>query len=101
MIARMWHGSTRPADADRYVAHLRHTVIPELSSIAGYRGIQVLRRVQGERVEFLVMTLWESMDAIRGFAGQDIDVAVVTREAQALLSDYDRHAAHYEVPLSL
>jgi heme-degrading monooxygenase HmoA len=97
MIARIWNGSTREVDADRYVTHLRRTVIPELASIDGYRGIQVLRRPQGDTTEFIVMTLWESMTAIRDFTGPDTDVAVVAPEAQALLKKYDRHVAHYEV----
>jgi heme-degrading monooxygenase HmoA len=97
MIARMWNGSTRQADADQYITHLRRHVIPQLASIDGYRGIQVLRRHQEDTTEFVVMTLWESMEAIRGFTGPDTDAAVVAPEAQALLSKYDRRVAHYEV----
>ena len=100
MIARIWNGSTRAADADRYLAHLRQNVMPELASIGGYGGIHVLRRQRDEVTEFVVMTLWESMDAIRGFTGPDTEVAVVAPEAQALLSQYDRHATHYEVVTS-
>ena len=97
MIARIWHGSTRQTDADRYVTHLRRNVIPQLASIDGYRGIQVLRRQHEDDAEFVVMTLWESMAAIRDFTGPDTDAAVVAPEAQALLKKYDRHVAHYEV----
>jgi len=97
MIARMWNGSTPHADADRYVTHLHHNVIPQLASIDGYRGIRVLRRQHEGSTEFVVMTLWESMAAIRHFTGPDTDVAVVAPEAQALLKKYDRHVAHYEV----
>jgi heme-degrading monooxygenase HmoA len=97
MIARIWNGSTRQADADRYVTHLRRHVIPQLASIDGYRGIQVLRRQQVDGTEFIVMTLWESMTAIGDFTGPDTDAAVVAPEAQALLQTYDRHVTHYEV----
>ena len=97
MIARIWNGSTRDVDADRYLTHLRRHVIPELTSIDGYRGIQVLRRQQAGTTEFLVLTRWESMAAIRHFTGPDTDAAVVAPEAQALLQTYDRHVAHYDV----
>jgi heme-degrading monooxygenase HmoA len=101
MIARTWRGSTGRADADRYVTHLRQNVVPELSSIHGYCGIQVLRRSHADAIDFIVITLWESMDAIRGFTGPDTDMAVVAPEAQALLTSYDRHATHYDVAMSV
>ena len=97
MIARVWHGSTRPSDADRYIAHLRQNVFPELKAIEGFRGVQLLRRARGDRVDFTVITTWESLDAIRRFAGADSEVAVVAPEAQAILTSYDRRAAHYEI----
>ena len=71
MIARVWHGSTKPADADRYVAHLRQNVLPELTAIDGFRGLQLLRRARGDRVDFTVITTWDSLGAICGFAGAD------------------------------
>jgi len=97
MIARVWHGSTKPADADRYVAHLRQNVLPELRAIAGFRGEQILRRARGDRVDFTVITLWDSIEAIARFAGPDPEVAVVAPDAQAILTAYDRRAAHYDV----
>ena len=97
MIARVWHGSTRPADADRYVAHLRQNVVPELRGIEGFRGVQLLRRARGDRVDFIVTTMWESVEAIARFAGTDPEMAVVAPEAQAILTLYDRRAAHYDV----
>jgi heme-degrading monooxygenase HmoA len=100
MIARVWHGSTRPADADRYVAHLRQNVVPELRGIEGFRGVQLLRRARGDRVDFIVMTMWESVEAIAKFAGADPEVAVVAPEAQAILTSYDRRAVHYDVVLT-
>jgi heme-degrading monooxygenase HmoA len=97
MIARVWHGSTRPADADRYVSHLRRNVFHELSAIAGFRGVQLLRRADEESVDFVVITTWESLDAIRRFAGTDAEAAVIAPEAQAILASYDRRAVHYEI----
>ncbi len=97
MIARVWHGSTKPLDADRYVSHLQDTVIPGLHAIDGFRGVQLLRRARGDRVDFTVITLWDSLDAICRFAGTDPEVAVVAPEAQAILTAYDRRAAHYDV----
>jgi len=97
MIARVWHGSTKPADAERYIAHLRQTVMPELRAIDGFRAVQLLRRARGDRVDFTVITTWTSLDAISRFAGTDPEVAVVAPEAQAILTAYDRRVAHYDV----
>jgi heme-degrading monooxygenase HmoA len=97
MIARVWRGSTRAAHADDYLRHLKTRVLPELSSIGGHRGVDVLRRPHDDGVEFVVITWWESIDAIRSFAGPDVERAVVPAEAQALLEEYDRRARHYEL----
>jgi heme-degrading monooxygenase HmoA len=72
-------------------------VVPELAAIPGYREVRLMRREEGGGVEFLVMTLWESMDAIRRFAGEHPERAVVEPEARAVLSDYDDFVRHYEV----
>ena len=94
MIARLWRGRARtPKDADAYQRHVTGTVLPSIASIEGHRGAQVLRR--GE--EFLVITFWESMDAIRRFAGEDPERAVVEPEARAVLADFDDFVRHYEV----
>jgi heme-degrading monooxygenase HmoA len=100
MIARVWHGSTRPADADRYVSHLRRNVFPELSAMAGFRGVQLFRRLREDSVDFVVTTTWESLDAIRRFAGPAAEAAVIAPEAQAILTSYDRRAVHYDVVLT-
>lgn len=94
MIARLWRGSAASAaNADAYQRHVRGHVLPELHKIPGHRGAQVLRRDQ----EFLVITFWESMDAIRRFAGDDAERAVVEPEARAVLKAYDELVSHYEV----
>ena len=98
MIARLWRGAT--ADQRKphaYVLHLRTNVVPELVAIPGYRDVRLLRREEGGRTEFLVMTLWDSMEAIRRFAGENPERAVVEPEARAVLADYDDFVRHYEV----
>jgi heme-degrading monooxygenase HmoA len=91
MIARLWRGVAK--DAAAYLRHLDGNVVPELKKIAGYRGYRVLRREQ----EILVMTLWESMAAVRAFAGADPEKAVVEPEARAVLAEFDDFVRHYEV----
>jgi heme-degrading monooxygenase HmoA len=91
MIARLWRGAARNAAA--YLRHLDGKVLPALRTIPGFQGLRVLRR---ER-EILVMTFWDSMDAIRAFAGDEPEKAVVEPEARAVLVEFDDFARHYEV----
>lgn len=100
MIARVWRGYTAPEKAHLYLEHLEQNVFPELYQIGGFRGANVLQREQDGDVEFVVMTLWESMDAIRQFAGENADVAVVAPAAQAVLHQYDATVTHYEIALT-
>jgi len=100
MIARMWRGSALPEKADDYVKHLEMSVLPELREIDGFQGIQLMRKHSSEAVEFIVLTFWESMDAIRKFAGEDADVAVVAPAAQPLFREYDPRVKHFEVVLN-
>jgi antibiotic biosynthesis monooxygenase (ABM) superfamily enzyme len=99
MIARLWHGYTRPADADAYERLLRDEIFRGIASraIPGYRGIELFRRQAGQEVEFVTLMRFDSLDAVRAFAGEDHETAVVPPEAQALLMRYDRRSAHYEV----
>ncbi|HZO03847.1 MAG TPA: antibiotic biosynthesis monooxygenase [Burkholderiales bacterium] len=98
MIARLWRGVARDrGHAEAYLRHLNANVLPSLKTIEGHRGLRVLRRDEGARVEFLVMTLWDSMDAIRRFAGEHPERAVVEPEARAALAEYDDFVRHYEV----
>jgi heme-degrading monooxygenase HmoA len=96
MIARVWRGIAAPETAYDYLEHLRHIIFPELSKIAGYRGASVMRRDSDEGVEFTVQTLWESLDAIRQFAGDQVETAVVAPAAQPLFRSYDHTVTHYE-----
>lgn len=97
MVVRAWRGQATPDHAPAYAKHAVERVFPELSRIDGHRGAYLLRRSDGETVEFLVLTLWESMDAVRRFAGPSPERAVVEPEAQAVLSRFDDFVRHYEV----
>jgi len=74
-IARLWEGSTRAADADRYLEYLRRTGLADYERATGNRGVLALRSVEGDRADFLLLSFWDSESAIRGFAGNPIDRA--------------------------
>ena len=99
MIARLWHGYTRPADADAYERLLREEIFRGIASqaIPGYRGIELFRRTAAEEVEFVTLMRFDSLDAVRAFAGEDHEAAVVPPAARALLVRYDPRSAHYEM----
>ena len=100
MIARHWRGWTEVENADAYEALLRNRVLPSLREIDGYRGGYVLRRDSAHEVEFVVVNLFESLEAVKRFAGVDYSVAVFEPEARALLSRIEKTAIHYEVRVS-
>ncbi|MDQ3696389.1 MAG: antibiotic biosynthesis monooxygenase [Chloroflexota bacterium] len=97
MIARQWRGWTTTEHADAYEALIRETIFPKLQRIEGARGGYLLRRDTGDGVELVTITLFDSMAAIRRFAGVDAEVAVVSPEARQLLTRFDDRVAHYEV----
>lgn len=97
MIARLWHGWASAANADAYQTFLCATFLPAINRIVGYQGARVLRRVDGDKVEFLTITYFESLDAIRAFSGQDYETANVAPEARRLLARFDQRCAHYHV----
>jgi heme-degrading monooxygenase HmoA len=99
MIARLWRGIAVREKAEDYVRHLQRSVLPELYQIDGFRGAYVLRRDLNNGVEFTVQTLWESMDAIRKFAGENVEAAVVAPAARSLFREFDSTATHYEIVL--
>jgi len=96
-VVRMWRGQTLPENADAYHRHVTETVFPALTRIAGHEGAFVLRRETEGRVEFLVVTLWQSMDAVRSFAGADAERAVIEPAARAVLVELDDFVRHYRV----
>jgi len=96
-VVRSWKGSTTTSHADQYLAHVTTAVFPRLRRIPGFLSGRVLRRSMNDRTEFLVMTEWSSLDAIRAFAGNTIEKAVIDPLARAWLSDADEAVSHYEV----
>lgn len=97
MIARTWRGATRAADADRYVEYLHRSGFPGYREVEGNRGVLALRRVRGDRAEFLLVTLWDSPEAVRRFAGDQPERAVFYPEDDRFLIERDEHVDHYEV----
>ena len=99
MISRIWHGWTTPENADAYESLLRHEILLGIQDrqIAGFRGIQLLRRSLATAVEFVTIMEFDSLDAVRAFAGEDYEAAVVPPQARALLSRFDERSRHYEV----
>jgi heme-degrading monooxygenase HmoA len=99
MIYRVWRGWTSARNAAAYESLLKSEIFVGISArhIKGYRGIQLLRRDQEGEVEFMTIMRFESLDAVRKFAGADYEVAVVPPKARALLDRYDERSAHYEL----
>jgi heme-degrading monooxygenase HmoA len=97
VVVRAWTGYAAPAESQRYLKHLLGSVRPKLDRMAGFRGMYLLQRAGPEEVEFLVLTLWDSMDAVRRFAGERPESAVVEPEARAALIRFDDTVKHYEV----
>jgi heme-degrading monooxygenase HmoA len=97
MIARTWSGATSAADADTYLDYLHRTGLAGYRGTPGNRGVLALRRLAGDRAEFLLVTLWDSEEAIRRFAGDDIERAVFYPEDDRFLVARDERVRHYEV----
>ena len=101
MIARLWRGWTSREKADAYERLLRERVLPGLKRLDGYRGGYILRQEGIEEVEFVVMNLFESLEAVQAFAGPEYTVPVFDPEARQLLSKVEPIARHYEVKTTL
>jgi heme-degrading monooxygenase HmoA len=97
MIARIWRGAVRREDRDAYADYIRDTGIAGYRATPGNQGAWMLRRDVGERTEFLTFTLWDSLDAVRAFAGDDVDTAVYYPEDDRYLVEREDTVAHYEV----
>ena len=97
MIARIWRGLTREADKDSYFEYLQKTGLKDYSAIKGNRGVWVLRRVQGGEAEFVLISLWESCDAVKAFAGTQFETAVYYPEDKRFLLELEPQVAHYEI----
>jgi heme-degrading monooxygenase HmoA len=97
MIARIWHGVTPEPKSDEYHDYLMRTGVKEVGAKQGNLGVYVLRRVHDKQAEFLFVSLWESFDAIRKFAGTDIEKAVYYPEDKEFLVELEPNVYHYEV----
>jgi heme-degrading monooxygenase HmoA len=100
MIARVWSARAAPDLAPAYAEHLRRQVLPAVRKLDGYAGALLLERPAPDGAEVLVITFWQSADAVRGFAGADVEAAVIAEEAAALLDQFDRRVRHYEVAVA-
>ena len=97
MISRQWRGLARPDRAAEYERHLRTETFPSLKRIPGFVDASILKRTLANGVEFLVVSRWESPEAIARFAGADVEAAVVPAKVQPMMIEYDQRARHYEV----
>lgn len=97
MIERVWSARTTRQGAVQYADHFKRVVVPALTVLDGYRGARLLERELDGGIEVVVVTRWYSLDAIRAFAGQELDRAVVDPDAAVLFSDFDRKVRHYGV----
>lgn len=102
VIARYWRGWTTPENADAYEALVSGTVLPGIAAraLAGYHGAYLLLREIGHEVEFATIMLFDSIEHVRSFAGDDYEAAYVPPAARAVLSRFDERSAHYEVLLT-
>jgi len=97
VIARLWHGAVPASKAREYERYLEATGIPDYRATQGNRGVLVLRRLEGDRAHFLLISFWESLEAIRGFAGDDLERARYYPEDAQYLVELEPRVTHYEV----
>jgi heme-degrading monooxygenase HmoA len=100
VIARIWHGWTKPENADRYEKLLKEEIFPGIADkkVAGYKGIQLFRRPIGDgEVEFITLMWFDSLAAVKRFAGEEYERAYVPPEAREVLARFDERSQHYEI----
>ncbi len=97
MIARIWRGMTRADQADAYYDYLERTGLKDYRATAGNRGVWVLRQLRDDKATFLLISLWDSIESIRHFAGDDIETAVYYPEDRAFLLELEPTVSHYDV----
>jgi heme-degrading monooxygenase HmoA len=97
VIARIWHGYTKPENADAYEAKLKPELLPGISKVKGYQSSFLLRREKGAEVAFITIMLWDSIDAIRAFAGADYETSIIPEDRRKYLTRHDAKATHYEI----
>jgi antibiotic biosynthesis monooxygenase (ABM) superfamily enzyme len=96
MITRLWRGWTARDNADAYERFLLYELFPSMRDVPGFRNADVLRRGDGSEVAFVILTRFDSLEAIRLFAGENYEVPVIEPTARALLTHYDKRAQHYD-----
>ncbi len=98
MIARLWRAAAKAGEsADAYCSHFATEVVPRLKAIDGQHGALLLKRPAGQQVEFIALTLWDSIETVKQFTGPDVEVAIVEPQARAVLSTFDAVVTHYEI----
>ena len=99
MIARIWHGYTKKEDSDAYEHLLRTEVFPsiEIKNVIGYRKISLLKRVLAKEAEFITIMLFDDIQSVKQFTGEDYEQSYVPEKAKALLSRHDERSQHYEI----
>jgi heme-degrading monooxygenase HmoA len=97
MIARLWRGAVRKDDADAYAEYMQDTGVAGYAGTPGNRGVYMLRRDLGDRCEYLMVSLWDSLEAVEAFAGEDYKTAVFYPEDDRFLVDRDENSSHFEV----
>jgi heme-degrading monooxygenase HmoA len=97
VIARIWRGAVRREDGDAYAEYIERTGVTGYRSTPGNRGVTMLRRDVDDRCEFLMLSLWDSIDAVKAFAGEDHETAVFYPEDDRFLIERDEKSSHWEV----
>jgi heme-degrading monooxygenase HmoA len=97
VVARIWRGAVRRQDGDAYAEYVRETGVADYERTPGNRGVFMLRRDLDETTEFVLVTLWDSLEAVKAFAGEDYETAVFYPEDDRFLVERDLTASHYEV----
>ncbi len=97
MVERHWKGIAKKEKAQEYIDHLKNSTFRKLKEISGFVSASILTRDLPDGVEFLIVTKWKTFDAIKQFAGEKIDIAVVPKRVQLMMLRYDEYVSHYEI----
>jgi len=97
VIARMWFGRSKAEDYDAYLAYLEESGVAELKKTAGSQGVMVVRRLDGDEAEFGVISFWDSLEDVKAFAGEDVDVARYFPDDERFLLEFTPRLKHFEV----
>lgn len=97
MIERHWKGITKKERAEDYIAHLQNDTFQQLKTIAGFISGKILEREADNGIEFLIVTKWQSVDAIKEFAGTEIEMAVIPKKVHEMMHSYDKWVQHYKI----